>query len=65
MRKLVVDMVTSKKFVAAVAGVIVGFAGRVGLDLPMEEVETLLYPILAYILGQGAADLGKHMNMGK
>ena len=65
MLKLIRDMATSKKFVAAVAGVIVGFAGRLGFDLPMEEVETLLYPILAYIVGQGAADLGKHMNTGK
>lgn len=61
MRKLFTDMFTSKKFVAAMAGLLVGFAARFGLELPIEEVETLLYPILAYILGQGAADLGKHM----
>ena len=53
------EMFTSKKFVASVAGVIVGGAARIGLELPVEDVATILSPIIAFILSQGWADSGK------
>ena len=52
-------MLESKKAVAMVGGVLVGLAGKVGLNLPTEELTAVLSPILAYILGQGVADAGK------
>ncbi len=52
-------MLQSKKAVAMVGGVLVGLAGKVGLNLPAEELTAVLSPILAYILGQGVADAGK------
>lgn len=53
---------TSKKFIAAIAGVIVALVARVGIDLDTEATATILSPIVAYIVGQGIADFGKHRN---
>ena len=52
-------MLGSKKAIAMFAGLIVTFAGRYGLQLPLEELTMVLAPIVAYILGQGVADAGK------
>lgn len=49
----------SKKFLAAIAGLIVAIAAHAGFDLSQEDVLTILSPILAYIGGQGMADIGK------
>ncbi len=49
----------SKKFQAAVVGLVVAIAGNVGLDLDEVALMTILSPILAYIAGQGLADIGK------
>lgn len=57
------EMLLSKKFLASVAGVVVAAAGRIGMDLPLEDVASILSPIMAYILGQGLADIGKHTNL--
>ena len=50
---------TSKKFVASLAGVIVGLIAQLGLDLDQQAVATILAPLMAYIVGQGIADHGK------
>ena len=52
-------MLTSKKFIAASAGVIISLGGTWGLDLPTDSVMAILSPIMAYIIGQGIADAGK------
>lgn len=52
-------LLTSKKWVTSVAGVIVGLVGTLGLELPAESVVAILSPTLAYIVGQGVADHGK------
>lgn len=53
------EILKSKKFQAAVVGVIVAFAGKAGLNLDDTSLLTVLSPILAYIAGQGLADIGK------
>jgi|CXWL01.1.fsa_nt_gi uncharacterized membrane protein len=53
------EMFTSKKFIAALAGTIVAFTAKIGLELPVADVATVLTPIVAYIIGQGWADTGK------
>jgi len=53
-------MLGSKKAIAGIAGVVVAAALRVGLELETDAVAAVLAPILAYILGQGAADIGKN-----
>ena len=46
---------TSKKAIFALVGVAVIVFRELGLNLPQETV----YPIMAYIVGQGVADVGK------
>ena len=59
MPSFIKDFLTSKKAIAAVVGFIVAAVGRYGLDLDPEAVTQILAPILAYIIGQGFADIGK------
>lgn len=59
MKELIVAILTSKKAVAAIAGVIVGLAAKKGLALDNEAVALIVGPIIAYIIGQGASDFGK------
>ena len=53
------EMLGSKKAIAMIAGLIVSFAGKYGLELEVEDLTAVLSPILAYILGQSLADVGK------
>ena len=48
-----------KKISAMIAGVIVAFALRYGIDLDAGSVAAVISPILAYLIGQGTADGGK------
>ena len=52
-------MFKSKKFIAAIAGVIVAIFGNFGIDIPPDELIAIMSPIIAYIVGQGVADQGK------
>ncbi len=59
MTQAINDMLKSKKAIAMIAGLVVSFAGKYGLQLPIEELTAVLSPVLAYIVGQGVADVGK------
>lgn len=48
-----------KKISAMIAGVIVAFALRYGINLDAGSVAAVISPILAYLIGQGIADGGK------
>ena len=52
-------MVGSKKWQAAMIGVIVAGLSKLGLAVDTETVALILSPLLAYIVGQGIADHGK------
>jgi uncharacterized membrane protein YoaK (UPF0700 family) len=53
------EILLSKKFQAALVGLIATIAIQVVPGLEEIDVRELLAPILAYILGQGLADFGK------
>lgn len=53
------ELLKSKKFQAAVVGLVVAILSHFGLDVDNATVMTILSPILAFILGQGIADAGK------
>ena len=59
MNKLIKEILTSKKVLATVSGVVVALALRLGFEVSVETVATVISPIVAYILGQGWADTGK------
>ncbi len=54
------ELLTSKKFIASIIGMIVTVAGKYGLELDETALATIISPILAYIVGQGIADHGKN-----
>ena len=56
---LIKQLLSSKKAIAAVTGVLVSVVGRWGLDLPVDAVNQIVGVIAAYIVGQGIADAGK------
>lgn len=53
------EFATSKKFIVAVAGVIIATAGKYNLNLDPDSVQNVVYVIVAYLIGQGWADSGK------
>lgn len=55
----------SRKFQAAVVGLVVAFAGKAGLQLDDTALLTVLSPILAYIASQGLADIGKEKTIAE
>lgn len=63
MTKIILDtlkaLLSSKKFVAALIAALVWVAGKVGLDVDTETMAGIVGPVVAYVLGQGIADIGK------
>lgn len=53
------SLLGSKKFVATVLAVIAYFTAKVGFEFDPNEAAMAISPFLAFILGQGLADLGK------
>ena len=59
MREMIRSLLSSKKAVAAITGVIVSVVGRWGLDLPADAVTEIVVIVCSFILAQGVADAGK------
>jgi len=57
--KMLADVLTSKKAIATLAGVLVVATNRIGLQLPEEAVTQIVAAIAAYVVSQGLADFGK------
>ena len=57
--QMIKEAASSKKFIATIAGSITGALLKIGLDLPTEDVATVLSPVVAYIIAQGWSDTGK------
>lgn len=52
-------LLSSKKALAAIAGVVVALVGKLGIDLDTDALVILITPIVAFVVGQGIADNGK------
>ena len=52
-------MLQSKKAIAMIGGVLAGILGKYGLEIPAADLTAILSPVIAYIVGQGVADVGK------
>ena len=59
LRKTLLDLVTSKKAIATVAGLIISAAAKYGFGLDETTVIEILAAVAAYVVGQGVADAGK------
>jgi hypothetical protein len=56
---VVKEFLTSKKFIAAVAGVLLTLLAKLHFDIPESTVQEIVGLIIAYLLAQGWADQGK------
>lgn len=59
MWNVIKELLSSKKAIMAIVGVIVWFAGYLGLHLDAAALAEAITPIIVYILGQSVADHGK------
>ena len=57
--QMIGEMLTSKKFIAMVAGFIVTLLAKWKINIDPQTVMSLVGLIIAYIVGQGWADSGK------
>lgn len=63
LKTAVIGVMRSKKFVTAIATAISAAAVRAGYPgISIESIVLVISPILAAILGQGFADIGKHFS---
>lgn len=56
---MVRELLTSKKFVVFVSGLIVTLLAKYKFDVDPATVQNIIYMIVAYLIGQGVADAGK------
>jgi hypothetical protein len=60
MWKLLTEILTSKKAIATIAGVLLVATNKIGLNLPEEAVTQIVAAIAAYVVSQGLADFSKN-----
>lgn len=56
-----IDLLKSKKFIAAVIASVLAFAGIL-YDLSPTEIALIIGPLTGYTISQGLADFGKERN---
>lgn len=59
MKQALIDLFSSKKFLAALTAVIVYVAGRFGFDVDTVVLDRVFQALLVYVGAQGIADAGK------
>jgi len=59
MKRVLLDLFTSKKFLAALTAIIVYIAGRFGFDVDTAVLDRIYAALLVYVGAQGIADTGK------
>lgn len=60
MSKVIAELLTSKKAIAAAVGVFLAVTNRYGLQLPEEAINQIIAALVSYVIGQGLADFGKN-----
>lgn len=56
---LIRALLSSKKFIAAIIGVIIALGARYGMNLDADVVREVVIILVAYIVAQGISDHGK------
>ena len=59
MKQTLIDLFTSKKFLATLTALVVYVAGRFGLNIDPARLDPVWQILLVYVGAQGVADLGK------
>jgi hypothetical protein len=53
------ELLKSKKFLVALAGMIAAALARAGWDISNETILAILTPLISFVIGQGISDFGK------
>ncbi len=61
MGKAIADILQSKKALTAIVAAIVAAGAKIGWGVSTEALTLILAPLMAYIVAQGIADLGKEL----
>lgn len=56
---LIKSLLSSKKFIAAIIGVVIAIAARYGFNVDPDLVREIVAILIAFILSQGISDFGK------
>jgi hypothetical protein len=59
MKATLIDLFTSKKFLAALSAIVLYVAGRFGFDVDPAALDRIFAALLVYVGAQGVADAGK------
>lgn len=59
MKATLYDLITSKKFLAALSAIVVYAGGRFGLHIDLDTLDRIFAALLVYVGAQGLADNGK------
>jgi uncharacterized membrane protein (DUF441 family) len=65
LREVFFTIITSKKALATIAGILVTFAAKRGIMIPESQVNEILAMLISYIVGQGIADAGKSIGASR
>ncbi len=59
LKEMFFTIITSKKALATLAGILVTFLAKQGIIIPQSQLNEILALLMSYIVGQGIADAGK------
>lgn len=59
MKKVLLSLISSKKFIAMIVGLILTMLAKANIGLSEASVTEIVALIMSYIVGQGIADHGK------
>lgn len=60
MKEILRELLSSKKFIAALVSAIIAIAGKYGFQIDEATLYLIIGPFITYIIGQGIADHGKN-----
>lgn len=59
MKQTLIDLITSKKFIAAISAIVIYVGGRFGTTIDPTVLDHIWQALLVYVGAQGIADIGK------
>lgn len=62
--RTLIEVVDSKKAMAALSGVMIALGARVGLDLPEDLVNHVIQIVMVYIISQAGVDITAKLKEG-
>lgn len=65
LKSMTITIITSKKAMATLVGILVTFLAKQGILVPESQVHEILAMLISYIVGQGIADAGRKIGTSR